>query len=76
MDETRQITLEEWDEYEWHDVTSFGIEEKAFFVRGVRLVDPPDDGLKYVNGTRHGDTETRWVPALTYAPIEREATDA
>ena len=62
----RQITLDEWDEYEWIEATSFADSEGAIFLRGKRITGPPDDGLKYVEQSLLGDTETRWVPALTY----------
>ena len=66
----RQITLDEWDEYEWVEVSIFE-EDGILFLRARHKVDPPDDGLKYVEQTRLGDSETRWVPALTFERIER-----
>ena len=66
----RQITLNEWDEYEWVDVSPVAGDEKIF-LRARHRTDPPDDGLKYVEQIRLGDGETRWVPALTFERTER-----
>jgi len=65
----RQITLDEWDEYEWVD-TSVYDEDGVLFLRARHKVDPPDDGFKYVEQNRIGDAETRWVPALTFERVE------
>ena len=65
----RQITLDEWDEYEWVD-TSVYDEEGILFLRARHKVDPPDDGFKYVEQNLIGDAETRWVPALTFERVE------
>lgn len=61
----RQITLEEWKEYEWIDVGG------GTFVRGLKVTSPPhmpDDGLKYTlrEITVYSDTERKWewVPAM------------
>jgi hypothetical protein len=63
----RQITKDEWYQYEWHDVTTVSnfSDNKVVFIRGIENVDPPDDGYVYIDRTRYGDQKRRWIPAMT-----------
>ena len=53
-----EITKDEFNRYQW---TKVGSKE---FVRGVLLVDPPDDGYEYVDVTTYGDAIQRWERAV------------
>jgi len=59
----RSITQEEWERFEWIEVSGPG--EEAVFVRGIEKCDPPDDGYIYVERTRGRDYKQRWVRAQT-----------
>ena len=64
MTKLRDITEEEWQAYEWIEVTPFG--EEAVFIRGLKhSIKPQEDGYHYVDGTRMGDTARHWVRAKT-----------
>lgn len=69
MPTLRDITLEEWDDYEWQDVSTFG-DETPVFIRGRKKVEEPSDGFVYIEVSRPGEAEQRWVRAQTYLPKE------
>lgn len=69
LDELRDITLKEWNEYEWHDATPFSSMDRIF-IRGKRLISEPCDGFVYIEVSRPGDAEQRWVRAKTFLPKE------
>jgi hypothetical protein len=53
-----EITLDEWEEYEWIQF------EGAGFIRGRKKTRPPDDGYKYVDVTTLADAEQKWARAI------------
>lgn len=67
----RPITKEEWEQYAWVEATGFGGDpDRPVFIRGIKYTEPPDDGYVYKERTRLGDSEQRWVRAMTYAEPE------
>lgn len=59
----RDITLEEWEQYEWTPVTLAGV--GTIYLRGVKRTQLPNDGYKYIESTTFGDTEQKWTRAKT-----------
>ena len=64
MRKLRPITIHEWEIYEWAEVTILG-DEGPVFLKSFKKSEPPEDGLVYVLDTRLGDSEQRWVKAMT-----------
>ena len=72
MTEPRQITLEEWNEYEWVEVTT-PADKYPIYLRGVRNTTSPtvpNDGMKYIikDTTTFGGRERNYfiLPLMTY----------
>ncbi len=68
----RQITLEEWDEWEWIDFTT-PADKYPVYIRGMKkttLPTSPNDGLKYksIEITELGDIERKYIiiPVMTF----------
>jgi hypothetical protein len=59
----KEITEDEWNEYEWIEVNQYGNEK--FYLRGVKRTQPPQDGYHYEDVTKYGDSEQRWERAKT-----------
>jgi hypothetical protein len=57
MTDTHDITKIEWNKYRWLEV------EPDKFIRGIELVNPPNDGFVYVEVTTFGDAKQRWQRA-------------
>jgi|WetSurMetagenome_2_1015567.scaffolds.fasta_scaffold1201061_1 hypothetical protein len=65
----RQITIEEWEKYEWIEVGSFG----SGYVQGIEKTEPPpkpNDGLAYIliDITSMMDRKQvwKWLPCMTF----------
>jgi hypothetical protein len=54
MSHTRDITKQEWSEYQWIRVMG------NQFVRGIKYTRPPEDGYEYTEVTTFGDSEQKW----------------
>lgn len=67
----REITEEEWRQYEWHEITRFGDRERIY-MRGRRLTSPPEDGYVYVEvldpAASAAAAVQRWQRAKTRSP--------
>jgi hypothetical protein len=59
----RDITEQEWNEYEWVEVND--IELGRVFLQGRKRTQPPQDGYKYIDVTKLGDSEQKWERAKT-----------
>ena len=68
----RPITKEEWDQYDWINVTTFQdqIEGRIVYIRGRRHTLAPDDGYVYEECTRMIDREQKWRRVVT--PLNKE----
>ncbi len=60
----RDITTEEWDAYEWLEISEFGNAVRVY-LRGAKRTSPPDDGYIYDEATQFGDTEQKWTRRKT-----------
>ena len=54
MSELKDITKDEWEQYKWIEV------QPGQYIKGVKLVPPPDDGYIYHEVTTLSDTEQKW----------------
>jgi hypothetical protein len=64
----RPITQQEWDEYEWIEVTTWGdaADGKKVYVRGLKNAgNPPDDGFLYDCVADMGKGAYVWVQRMT-----------
>lgn len=64
----RDITVDEWERYEWTEIWSVG-EPEPIYIRGVEKTTPPDDGYMYTETTRFGDARQRWSRRQTNAEM-------
>ena len=65
IERMKPITKDEWNRFDWIDITSFGdSQDVALFLRGVEKEEPPDDGYVYIEKTSFGDVKQRWVRAM------------
>lgn len=62
--EERIISEWEWSQYDWIRVGPHS------FIRGLKHVDPPEDGCKYIEVTTYGDKEQKWAKATTVSEKE------
>lgn len=64
----REITEQEWNEYEWIPVTGQleQYENKTVFLRGRKKTSPPQDGYHYEESTTLADAEQKWARAMTF----------
>lgn len=60
----RDISLYEWNQYEWADAQLGS--NMPIFLKRRKWIEPPDDGYKYVDISFSWDTEPKWVRAKTY----------
>ena len=65
--EFRPITKEEWDKFEWINVTTFAdaANEPTLYIRGRKRTEPPNDGYVYEECTKFPDGEMKWRRVVT-----------
>jgi hypothetical protein len=65
MTALRDISVDEWNEFDWTELGEWGRSPRVF-IKGARKTNPPQDGYVYKDCTRFGDAEQRWERAKTY----------
>jgi hypothetical protein len=67
MTKYRDITREEWMQYEWIEVSTLEnlAEGRKIFIRGKEITEPPGDGYVYQRVDRFNDAEYRWARCQT-----------
>jgi hypothetical protein len=59
MQSKRDITLVEWNKYEWVEVSEMGA-DSPLYMRGVEKTPKPNDGYVYEDWTKLGDAKQVW----------------
>ncbi len=57
----KDITEEDWNNYDWINISLFGEPPPRTFIRGARKTTPPDDGFHYEDVTTFSDKEQKWA---------------
>ena len=58
----RDILATEWEQYEWHEVTTWSdlSKKQRVYLRGKKKTEPPQDGYQYMRCDKFADEEYKW----------------